>query len=332
MGPAAHWDGMLLNAHGTVGWIAAGFWAVTFAASSLVVGCVPFPAAGRSRTAREARTDARGMDHRAPAGEFTPIHPVLAAYEGALRSWMTSGEEEALSRVAHNNTLRGSSQRLRYLAADRAVRRILPLALEAQGSAILRQHAEALRALPPLLNAEIDDFVRPRVAEAIHALRRHDLGLPPRPPSSWADLLGVTHLDDGSQAAAHNPVVAEAEAARKADAEAEDAIAMLRPERDPEAEAFYAQALAEYAETYQQVYGVSALHADTAAAAAADAVDVAFIVRKAVDDGANRDEVVAEAVQLYGDMVKAAQRRERVPSPSRARQNLGDVPEAVRQP
>lgn len=307
--------------HRVARWASVMVACLLFAVASLA-GCVP----GRHVVKSQPQSAVQAVA-KVPSSSFTPVHPVLAAYEGALRSWMTPDEAQTLSGVAHNNTLRGSSQRLRYLAADRAVRRILPLALEAQESSILRQHAKVLRELPPLLNSEMDDFVRPRVAEAIHALRRHDLGLPPRPPSSWAEILGVPDASEGSAAATHNPVVAEAEAARKADAEAEDAIAMLRPERDPEAEAIYTQALAEYAETYQQVYGVSALHADAAAAAAADAVDVAFIVRKAVDDGANRDEVVAEAVQLYGDMVTAAQRRERLPTPSRAPRNLGDVPE-----
>ena len=66
----------------------------------------------------------------------------------ALRSTLIQ-ESAALEAVSLSDTQHGDAERLRYMAADRVVRVLLPLALEAQHDVVLNEHARRLRALPP---------------------------------------------------------------------------------------------------------------------------------------------------------------------------------------
>src|SRR5690349_980961 len=85
----------------------------------------------------------------APAApsQHPPLHPVLLAYVSTLEAWTTEDERTRALAVDLDDTLDGDSQRLRYLAADRVVRRLLPLALEARGTPEHLAHAMRLRAL-----------------------------------------------------------------------------------------------------------------------------------------------------------------------------------------
>jgi hypothetical protein len=242
----------------------------------LAAGCVPV-----ARTPQAAHARAHGA-----------LHPVLLAYLTTFDAWLTEEERARVAAVDLSDTLGGDAQRLRYLAADRVVRTLLPRALEARGGPELLAHAARLRALPPLLNRDTDAVATPVVREAIAALRA---GPGARVASARGD-------------------------ARPAEGAEDDALAEASRETvDPEAEAELAEALAEYAEAYARSQGVSRMYADAAAAAASDAVDAGLLFQTAVEVwGVPRAEAVGEATELLADMAAAARRRERIPYIPRA--------------
>jgi hypothetical protein len=237
----------------------------------------------------------------APAVEAAPdadLHPVIFAYRESLRPFLGAAEMESLEHVDWAGTARGDAERLRFLAADRAVRRVLPLVLEAEGSGVLDAHAARLRALPPLLSRDTDVVARLAVIEAMLALDRQRRGDIPREPSR------ATVASDGGEPSESDPLT--------------DALARLPAERgyddvDAQGEAAIAEALAEYAAEYARVHGVSALEGAAAAAAAADVVDVAFLVGRALETGVQRARMFEEALAIADDMCGAARRRERLP-------------------
>lgn len=229
------------------------------------------------------------------------LHPVIFAYRESLRPFLGRAELEALEQLDWAGTARGDSERLRFLAADRAVRRVLPLVLDAEGSDVLDAHAARLRALPPLLNRDTDVLARIAVIEAMIALERQRRGDLPREPSRMEPPAPAP--EGSADASATDPLT--------------DALARLPRERsydvDAGGEAELAEALAEYATEYARVHGVSAIYGAAAAAAAADMVDVAFLVGRAMQIGVGRERVFEEALALAGDMCGAARRREQLP-------------------
>lgn len=246
----------------------------------------------------------------APQRATTPTvivveQPVLRAYVQTLAEWMTPEERAALARVDFSDTTQGDPQRLRYLAADRIVRGLLPRALEARNDVTLTRYAAALRRLPPLLDEDTDAFAAPFVRLAMRGLAQ--------------SLAGEAVMEPVARPAAE-PV-----AARALDAEMEQAIGAstlvddLLPPVDPEAEREVAEAMASYAEAYARHRGVSALEADAIAAAAADVVDSALLHQRAVEAwGVPREIIVEDALSLASDMAGAARRRERLPRRERA--------------
>lgn len=228
----------------------------------------------------------------------------MAAYQAGLRD-LFGDEAAALEAVSLADTQHGDAERLRYMAADRVVRVLLPLALEAQHDVVLNEHARRLRALPPVLNRDVDLAVLPVVRDAMRALRRVEAGFSAdRAPIRG--LPGTSDVPGGPEAA---PVVAPGDEPVAFDYAAADVV-------DPVAEAVYADALAEYAEAYAVRHGVGELHADAAAAAAADALAAGSMFAYAVEHyGVSREDALREATSLYSDMADAARRRERVPRP-----------------
>ncbi|AKF04851.1 hypothetical protein [Sandaracinus amylolyticus] len=237
-----------------------------------------------------------------PAAPDADLHPVIFAYRESLRPFLGADEQAALDAVDWGGTARGDSERLRFLAADHAIRRVLPLVLEAEGSEILARHAQRLRALPPLLNRDTDVVQRLAVIEAMVALERVRRGIDAREPS-MVPTAGETAPSDAGDAPPSDPLT--------------DALARLPRERsydvDPEGEAAIAEALAEYATEYARVHGVSELHGAAAAAAAADMVDVAFMVGRAMQQGVGRERLFEEALAIADGMCGAARRGERLP-------------------
>jgi hypothetical protein len=238
-----------------------------------------------------------------------PLHPVIAAYVATLDAWITEDERADLADIDLGGTLQGDPQRLRYLAADRVVRTLLPLGLEAQGRPDLLPHAARLRALPPLLNQDTDAVAAPVVRRAIEAMRgSSSAASPARLPASGAR---APERYDGS---AIDDPDALAEVARGSSV-------------DSGLEAALADALAEYAEAYGQVHGVTRLAADAAAAAAADTLDAGLLFRTAVEQwGVPRGRAVDVAANLLGDMTQAARRRERIPYIPRPEERPRDPP------
>ncbi len=236
-------------------------------------------------------------------------HPVMAAYRAGLASFLEEGQLAELDAVSLDDTQHGDAERLRYMAADRVVRVLLPLSLEAQHDVVLNEHAQRLRALPPILNRDVDLAVLPVVRDAMRALRRVQAGL----AAERRPLRGLP--ESGAPPAGEQPLVLPpaGEAPDAFDYAAADVV-------DPAAQALYADALAEYAEAYALRHGVSDLHADAAAAAAADALAAGSMFEYAVEHyGVSRADAAGVAQRLYSDMADAARRRERVPRPQRAR-------------
>ncbi|MCA9576393.1 MAG: hypothetical protein R3B40_04700 [Polyangiales bacterium] len=255
----------------------------------------PQHAASRPRVAHPT-------DARADAG--AEPHPVMAAYRAGLTRFLGEGALPELDNVSLRDTQHGDAERLRYMAADRVVRVLLPLALEAQHDVVLDEHARRLRALPPILNRDVDLAVLPIVREAMRALRRVEAGL----AAERVPLRGLP-TEEPPAARETAPQVAAGEVPDAFDYAAADVV-------DPAAEAEYAEALAEYAEAYAARHGVSDLHADAAAAAAADALAAGSMFEHVVERyGVRREDAVREATSLYSDMADAARRRERVPRP-----------------
>lgn len=229
------------------------------------------------------------------------LHPVIHAYRESLRPFLSASELAALDHVDWSGTARGDAQRLRYLAADRALRRVLPLVLESERSPVLDAHAARLRSLPPLLNRDTDVLAQIAVAEAMAALERIRRGQAAAPPIPVAPRTSARNAGEGGD-----------------DDALGWALAMLRSPRravvDRESEAEFAEALAEYAAQYARVHGVSAIRGAAAAAAAADAVDVAFLVGAALQHrGIARERVLEEALGIADAMCAAARRGERLP-------------------
>ncbi|UJR82549.1 Hypothetical protein I5071_46140 [Sandaracinus amylolyticus] len=238
----------------------------------------------------------------APAAPDADLHPVIFAYRESLRPFLGADEQAALDAIDWAGTARGDAERLRFLAADHAIRRVLPLVLEAEGSEILVHHAERLRALPPLLNRDTDVVQRLAVIEAMVALEQVRRGIDAREPSVLPVAGEAAPVDTGD-APPSDPLT--------------DALARLPRERtydvDPEGEAAIAEALAEYATEYARVHGVSELHGAAAAAAAADMVDVAFMLGRAMQQGVGRERLFEEALAIADGMCSAARRGERLP-------------------
>lgn len=228
----------------------------------------------------------------------------MAAYRAGLTDFLGSDALPELDAISLSDTQHGDAERLRYMAADRVVRVLLPLALEAQHDVVLNEHARRLRALPPILNRDVDLAVLPIVREAMRALRRVEAGL----AAERAPLRGLPSAEaPGTTETA--PVLPAGELPDAFDYAAADVV-------DPDAQAQYAEALAEYAEAYAVRHGVSDLRADAAAAAAADALAAGSMFEYVVERyGVRREDAVREATELYGDMADAARRRERVPRP-----------------
>jgi hypothetical protein len=264
------------------------------------VGC-----AGAPRPQSSAGPPSAGDAHR------DDLHPIIYAYRESLRPFLAPEEVAALDEVDWDRTARGDAERLRFLAADRAIRRILPLILEAEASPALEAHAARLRALPPLLNRDTDVVAHIAVTEAVAALRRVRRGeaaLPPIPidGAGTGGTTGSASDASGSAAEGDDPA-----------APAIDPMASLPRARssveDPEGEGDLAEALAEYAVEYSRVHGVSAMHGAAAAAAAADAMDVAFLIGGALERPETRQRVLDEALSIARDLCDAARRRERLP-------------------
>jgi len=227
----------------------------------------------------------------------------MAAYRAGLTE-LFGDEGVVLEDVSLADTQHGDAERLRYMAADRVVRVLLPLALEAQHDAVLNDSARQLRALPPILNRDVDLAVLPVVRDAMRALRRVTAGF----SADSAPIRGLPGNEalGGPEA---GPVLAPDDEPVAFDHAAADVV-------DPVAEALYADALAEYAEAYAVRHGVGELHADAAAAAAADALAAGSMFEYAVSHyGVSREDALREATSLYSDMADAARRRERVPRP-----------------
>jgi hypothetical protein len=187
------------------------------------------------------------------------------------------------------------------------VRVLLPLALEAQHDVVLNEHAGRLRALPPILNRDVDLAVLPIVRDAMRALRRVEAGL----AAEHAPLRGLPSAEPAG-ASERAPALPAGELPDAFDYAAADVA-------DAAAQAEYADALADYAEAYAARHGVSDLHADAAAAAAADALAAGSMFEYAVEHyGVARADATREATSLYSDMADAARRRERVPRPQPA--------------
>ena len=254
------------------------------------------------------------------------LHPVLAAYHLAMAGWVS---EEELGAIDLSGTLRGDPQRLRYIAADHTIRRLLPLALEAQRDAGCDLWAAELRALPPLLNRDTDLVAQPVVAGAMRALRRKQAGYsvhPPMPPQPATEAAGTGAA--GFPGSAGSPGSAEllrVPATAPLVLEEQDPLDLATQMVDPEVRAAYVEALAEYSDAYAEAFGVSPAHADAAAAAAADAVAAGFLVRTAVEEyGVRREDAVEELRGAVEHMADAARRRERMPTPTPRREREDD--------
>lgn len=238
-------------------------------------------------------------------------HPLVLAYRESLRTFLDEDEGRALDALDWSGTERGDLERLRWLAADRAVRRMLPLLLEAEAraaearealasAAALRAHAGTLRALPPMLNRDTDAVAHAQVERAMESLSR------------------VRRGEEAIRASPEASSAPPAEAEESADFALSDVPAEPSEPRDREldveAEAELADALAQYAIAWSRTHGVSSLHGAAAAAAVGDVVDVAFFVGHALERGVGRDALVAEALGLADELCEAARRRERVPA------------------
>ena len=81
-------------------------------------------------------------------------HMFLADYRSMLRTWMTPEEQARAARVDTARTDGGSAAKLALLEADRAVRVIAPLALDARG---FHDEARALRGLAPIVDRRTAD-------------------------------------------------------------------------------------------------------------------------------------------------------------------------------
>jgi hypothetical protein len=269
------------------------------------IGCllVLVVLAGCAKTTPPPDTAKDAKEAKAEAAQKA-VHPVIEAYLESFGELLEPEELEQLAQLDLTGTYVGDTQRLRYLAADKAIRMFLPAALEATGDPGLLEYAKRVRALPPVMNPDTDAVAYALVAEALEAKKRYDLltaaGVrpenvgKPREHSARERVQAIEQFDR-EETTLHEIVVTS--------------------ERDNTDRANYADALADYAETYQRTYGVSPLQADVAAAAAADAADAAILLDQAIRAGASREALVSGGFTLIQEMADAARRRERIPAP-----------------
>jgi hypothetical protein len=172
----------------------------------------------------------------------------------------------------------------------------------------LRAHAQRIRALPPLLGPDTDAVAHAEVSAALRARA----------------LLDAERREARTGRVA-SPSAAPSGALRDVEAMGDPAHAATASLRDSDlaARGDFAEALAEYADSYASVFRVSPLEADAAAVAAADASDAAEVLAEAIARGAERETLVRMGLRLVQDMADAARRRERLPTPS-----LRPLPEA----
>jgi len=281
------------------------------------VGCAPWtlgqgPSSASKPIASVATPAADAQ--AAPIAEASklPPHPVIEAYVAGLESILSEPEKAELRAISLDGTYVGDAQRLRYLAADRAVRTFLPETLEATRNPELIEHARKIRALPPLMNPDTDAVAYEVVSAALAAQERIDRerdalrfgAVPPKGSdardAAVSNLTPVSNLEPPQDPSSAFPEVSAVSAIHEVDADARTQ---------------YAEALAAYSEAYAAVFGVSKLHADSAATAAADASDAAQLLTEAIARGADRQLLVQAGMSLVQQMADAARRREKVPLP-----------------
>lgn len=246
-------------------------------------------------------------------------HPVIVAYKSSLVDVLSDEEKAQLSEMDLSGTVVGDVQRLRYLAADHAIRVFLPAALEATKDPLLRTYAKRIRALPPLLNTDTDAVAYEVVSAALQARKRWQRGEMPTLEETMMAVRGPERADDDDS---DSPVVLTDALSDAPEGEQTEVVegteaTPLRALHDDEEQARqeYADALANYAEVYARVYNVDSMQADSAAAAAADAADAAVVLQQAISAGANRQILVEQGLGLLEAMAEAARRRERIPIP-----------------
>lgn len=274
------------------------------------LGCAPWAFKGAQGTpvASPSKTHADRVRVEVPPRPVEPQvvqmppHPVIEAYVAGLEAILSEQEKAELRTISLEGTYVGDAQRLRYLAADRAVRVFLPEALEATRNPELIEHARKIRALPPLMNPDTDAVAYDVVSAALSARERIDR-------ERDALRFGSVSRDEPS-----GPLPVSALDAVDPQAVPASAVGALH-EVDADARAQYAEALAAYSEAYASVFGVSKLHADSAATAAADAADAAELLTEAIARGADRKLMVQVGMSLVAQMAEAARRRETVPLP-----------------
>lgn len=91
------------------------------------------------------------LDFEQPVGAVAspPEHFVIAQLRNALRPWLSAQEQQRLDAISAEGTALGNATSLRYLAADRALRAFVPLAMEL----VERPRAAArLRQLAPVVD------------------------------------------------------------------------------------------------------------------------------------------------------------------------------------
>jgi hypothetical protein len=155
----------------------------------------PHPDVCGPRSGRGSPHTFAAPERRGAAAQDLDVHPVIDAYRESLRSFLDAREAAMLDQVDWSGTTGGDTQRLRDLAADRALRRILPLLLESERSPVLDAHAARLRALPPRLNRDTDVVAHLAVAEAMAALERFSA-------AASARLHGVSEIRGAATASA----------------------------------------------------------------------------------------------------------------------------------
>lgn len=274
------------------------------------VGCASWTFGAASTTTPKPAPTPVAEAKPAPAPITIPPHPVIEAYIAGLTTILSEQEKTTLRSISLDGTYVGDAQRLRYLAADRAVRIFLPEALEATRNPELIEHARKIRALPPLMNPDTDAVAYDVVSEALRARERIEdekAGLRPKanPSDAAADATLPGGVELTSVASSDSTVPPPIESS---------AVSAIH-DVDADARAQYAEAVAAYSEAYAAVFGVSKLHADSAATAAADASDAAEMLTEAIARGADREMMVQVGISLVQQMADAARRRERVPLP-----------------
>lgn len=115
-----------------------------FVAVGLLWGCSKEPSQTPAATAA-----ATVLDGGFGVGQRPGEHLFLVDYRSALRSWMTPAEQARAAGVDTARTERAAVAKMALLTADRAVRVLAPLVLEARGC---RQEAATLRGLAAVVD------------------------------------------------------------------------------------------------------------------------------------------------------------------------------------